>query len=158
MDTQRTLKPYPAADTQPPGWHLGAIFRRPIWAGSRPRQSLAAVALGALSLQYRTELDGLTAYRNGVVEVLEEAARPGAQLAVLSAPEDPAGPTGLATVGADGSVAMIMRDLDADDRHAGLRGVAHRGRGDADRRRAASRSATAGQRRSRPPTRRSARA
>lgn len=112
MDTQRTLKPYPAADTQPPGWHLGAIFRRPIWAGIAAAAVLAAVALGALSLQYRTELDGLTAYHNGVVEVLEEAARPGAQLAVLSAPEDPAGPTGLATVGADGSIAMIMRDLD----------------------------------------------
>ena len=111
-DTQRTVKPYPsAADTQRRAFDLGALFRRPIWAGVAAAAVVAAIALGALSLQLRTEIDGLTAYRNGVVEVLEEAARPGAQLAVLSAPEDPAGPTGLAAVGADGSGAMVMRDL-----------------------------------------------
>lgn len=113
VDTQRSRIPDPAAaDTQRGGFDFGALFRRPIWAGLAAAAFVAALALGALNLQLRTELDGLTSYRNGVVEVLEEAARPGAQLAVLTAPEDPAGPTGLAAVGADGSVAMVMRDLD----------------------------------------------
>ena len=107
----RTVKPFPAAETRPPGWDLGALFRRPVWAGIAAAAVVAAIALGALSLNLRSQLDGLTAYRNGVVEVLEEAARPGAQLAVLVAPENAPGPTGLAAVGADGSVAMVMRDL-----------------------------------------------
>jgi anti-sigma factor RsiW len=112
-DGRRTGAPFPAAaDAQRPGFDFGAFFRRPIWAGVAAAAFVAAIALGAWSLQLRTEIDGLTAYRNGVVEVLEEAARDGAQLAVLTAPEDPAGPTGLAAVGADGSVAMVMRDLE----------------------------------------------
>jgi anti-sigma factor RsiW len=110
-DTDRGSKPFPAADTQRRGWDIGALFRRPIWAGIAAAAVAVAIALGALSLQLRTEIDGLTAYKNGVVEVLEEAARPGAELAVLTAPEGAAGPTGLAAVGADGSVAMVMRDL-----------------------------------------------
>ena len=110
-DPERTTKPFPAADPPRRALDLGAIFRRPIWAGIAAAAVVAAIALGALSLDLRTQLDGLTAYRNGVVEVLEEAARPGAQLAVLVAPESAPGPTGLAAVGADGSVAMIMRDL-----------------------------------------------
>jgi anti-sigma factor RsiW len=112
-DTQRTIKPYPAAaDTLPRGFDFGALFRRPIWAGVAAAAFVAAVAFGALYTQVRGDNEALIAYRNGVVEVLEEAAREGAQLAVLSAPEDPAGPTGLAAVGANGSVAMVMRDLD----------------------------------------------
>ena len=111
IDTDRALKPYPAADTQRGGWDLGALFRRPIWAGLAAAAVIAAIALGALNLQLRTQNEALTAYRDGVVEVLEEAARPGAQLAVLVAPDSGPGPTGLASVGADGSVAMVMRDL-----------------------------------------------
>ena len=112
FDTQRTLKPYPAIEnTGRRGVDLGALFRRPVWAALAAAAVVVALALGALNLQQRTELDGLIGYRNGVVEVLEEAARPGAQLAVLTAPENAPGPTGLAAVGADGSVAMVMRDL-----------------------------------------------
>ena len=99
------------AGTQRRGFDVGALFRRPIWAGIAAAAIVAAVALGALSLQLRTQVDGLSAYRDGVIEVLEEAARPGAQLAVLVGPERAPGPTGLAAVGADGSVAMVMRDL-----------------------------------------------
>ena len=111
VGNERSIEPLPAADTQRRGFDVGALFRRPIWAGLAAAAVVAAVALGALNLQLRSQIDGLTAYREGVVEVLEEAARPGAQLAVLSAPEDPTGPTGLAAVGADGSVAMVVRDL-----------------------------------------------
>ena len=110
-DTQPTLEPDPAADTVRRGWDFGGLFRRPIWAGLAAAAIAIAIGLGALNLQQQTEIDGLIAYRNGVVEVLEEAARPGAQLAVLTAPENAPGPTGLAAVGADGSVAMVMRDL-----------------------------------------------
>lgn len=108
----RTIDRPSVKDTQRRGFDFGAFFRRPIWAGVAAAAVVAAIALGAWSLQLRTEIDGLTAYRNGVVEVLEEAARDGAQLAVLAAPDDPTGPTGLAAVGADGSVAMVMRDLE----------------------------------------------
>ena len=91
-----------------PGWT--SVFRRPVWAAISLAAALAVVALGFWNVQLQNEIAGLTAYRNGVVEILEEAARPGAQLAVLTPPEG-AGPTGLAAVGDDGSVALVMRDL-----------------------------------------------
>jgi anti-sigma-K factor RskA len=109
----RSLDPFPSAETPRRGFDIGALFRRPIWAGIAVTAVLAAVALGTLSLQLRTQVQNLSAYRNGVVEVLEEAARPGAQLAVLVAPENAPGPKGLAAVGADGSVALVVRDLEA---------------------------------------------
>jgi anti-sigma-K factor RskA len=90
---------------------LGALFRRPIWAGVAAVAVVLAVALGAWNLQLRSQVDGLTAYRTGVVRVLDQAAKPGAQLAVLVAPQGPAGPTGLAAIGSDGTVGMVMRDL-----------------------------------------------
>lgn len=88
----------------------GALFRRPIWAAVAIAAALGVVALGAWNLQLRNELDGLTAYRNGVVGVLEEAAKPGAQLAVLTGAEAD-GPTGIAAVAPDGRVALVMRNL-----------------------------------------------
>jgi len=110
IDPGLTVKPF-APDTQRRGWDLGLLLRRPIWAALAAAAVIAAIALGAWNIQLRTQVDGLTAYRDGVVDVLEEAARPGAQLAVLVAPENAPGPTGLASVGADGSVALVMRDL-----------------------------------------------
>lgn len=107
----RSLRPSPSAEVRRPGFDVGALFRRPIWAGIAAAALVAAIAFGALSLQLRTQVENLSAYRNGVVEVLEEAARPGAQLAILVAPENAPGPKGLAAVGADGSVAMVVRDL-----------------------------------------------
>lgn len=110
FEPERTLKPFPASDTDRRTGPI-SIFRRPAWAALAMAAAVAAVALGAWNIQLRDQLGSLTAYREGVVEVIEEASRPGAQLAVLTAPEDPAGPTGLAAVGADGSVALVMRDL-----------------------------------------------
>jgi anti-sigma factor RsiW len=109
----------PAAQTRaaPPAsparrrWDLGALFRRPVWAALAAVALIAAVALGAWNAQLRDQVAGLETYRNGVAEILDQAARPGAQLAVLSSPDNPEGPTGLASVGADGSVAIVMRDL-----------------------------------------------
>ena len=99
-----------AADTQRPAWDFGALFRRPVWAALAAVALVAALGLGAWNVQLRDQVAGLEAYRTGVVRVLDEAAKPGAQLAVLAGP-NAGGPTGLAAVGADGSVAIVMRDL-----------------------------------------------
>lgn len=84
---------------------------RPVWAAAAIAAAIALVALGAWNIQLRDDIAGLTAYRNGVVQVLERAALPGAQLAVLAPSEGAAGPSGLAAIAADGSVALVMRDL-----------------------------------------------
>jgi anti-sigma factor RsiW len=106
----RPAEPPRATDTQRPAWDLGALFRRPVWAALAAVALVAAVALGAWNVQLRDQVAGLEAYRTGVVRVLDEAAKPGAQLAVLAAP-NAGGPTGLAAVATDGSVALVMRDL-----------------------------------------------
>src|SRR5438093_9943915 len=94
--------PAPRPPTQAPaprrGWDLGAIFRRPVWAAVAAAAVIAAVALGAWNVQLRDQVAGLEAYRNGVAEVLDQAAKPGAQLAVLTVPSGAGGPSGLAPV------------------------------------------------------------
>ncbi|HUQ44517.1 MAG TPA: anti-sigma factor, partial [Candidatus Limnocylindria bacterium] len=109
-DTQRERYPVAAA-TQRRGWDLGALFRRPIWAGVAMAAVVGVIALGAWNVQLRGDLDNLAAYRGGVVAVIDAAARPGAQLAVLTTPDASGGPSGLAAVGGDGAVALVMRDL-----------------------------------------------
>jgi anti-sigma factor RsiW len=87
------------------------IFRRPIWAAVALAAALAVVALGAWNLQLRDQIDGLTAYRDGVAALLDQASQPGAQLAVLSNGAAP-GPNGLAVVAKGGiAVSLVMRDL-----------------------------------------------
>ena len=126
-DTQRATDTQRADDTQVRGSTLAtgrprrldsrpsegslALFRRPVWTAIALAAALAVVALGAWNLQLRNEIADLSAYRNGVVEVLDRAAQPGAQLAVLATPGGAGGPSGLAAVAADGSVAMVMSDL-----------------------------------------------
>jgi anti-sigma-K factor RskA/putative zinc finger protein len=90
------------------GW--SGLFRRPVWAAVSLAAALAVVALGVWNVQLQRDNEALVAYRNGVIAVLDEAAQPGAQLAVLSAPEG-VGPTGLAAVAEDGTVAVVMRNL-----------------------------------------------
>jgi anti-sigma factor RsiW len=102
----------PAADTQRSGGWLPGLFGRPLWAGLGVAAALALVALGVWNVQLTNQNAALTAYRDGVVAVLDQAAEPGAQLAVLAVPEGPSGPSGLAAVSADGSkVSLVMRDL-----------------------------------------------
>jgi hypothetical protein len=88
--------------------------RRPF---SRLTAAVAAIAavlmvavLGAWNLQLRSELDSTAAYQAAVDKVLAAAAASGGQAAVLRPPQQ-AGPTGLAAIGADGSVAIVMRGL-----------------------------------------------
>ena len=104
-----TTRPRAGSQDRSRPWD-GSIFRRPVWAVVAIAAALGVVALGAWNIQLREDLEGLTAYRSGVVQVLQEAAKPGAELAVLTSP-DAAGPTGLAAVGRDGQVALVMRDL-----------------------------------------------
>ena len=108
--------PAPQTRAAPPasparGWDLGALFRRPAWAAVAAAALIAAVALGAWNAQLRDQVAGLEAYRAGVVAILDQAASPGAQLAVLTDPSGAGGQSGLAAVAADGSVAIVMRDL-----------------------------------------------
>ena len=117
---QPTPAPSPAAPDRPAvparpeparGWDLGALFRRPVWAAVAAAALVAALALGAWNVQLRDQVAGLEAYRTGVVKVLDTAAQPEAQLAILAAPAGQ-GPSGLAAWGADGNVALVMRDLE----------------------------------------------
>ena len=108
-----SAQPLPTRPAEVPrrGTDFGSVFRRPIWSAVAIAAALAVVALGVWNVQLRDQLTGLEAYRNDVVKILDAAAQPGAQLAVLTDPTGGRGPSGLAAVAADGSVAMVMRDL-----------------------------------------------
>lgn len=84
---------------------------RPAWIAVGLAAVLAVVALGSWNLQLRSEADALGAYRDGVLQVLDLAAAPGGQLAVLSDPDHRTTASGIAGVGSDGRVAVVMRDL-----------------------------------------------
>jgi hypothetical protein len=104
-------RPAPVTQTPRGGWDFVAVFRRPVWAAVAAAAVVIAVALGAWNVQLRNDLAGLEAYRAQVVKVLDAAAEPGAQLAVLVGESGSGGPSGLAAVGADGGVAIVMRNL-----------------------------------------------
>ena len=89
------------------------LFQRPIWAAASIAAALALIALGAWNLQLRDQVAGLSTYRDGVAAVLDRAAQPGAQLAVLGTGSGPVVPSGLAVVAPDGRIAVVMRDLPA---------------------------------------------
>jgi anti-sigma-K factor RskA len=72
---------------------------------------LAIVVLGSLNLQLRSENDNLATYRQGVAAVLDAASEPGAQLAVLVAPNASSSAEGLAALRSDGTVAIAMAGL-----------------------------------------------
>ncbi|MEO5705135.1 MAG: anti-sigma factor, partial [Candidatus Limnocylindrales bacterium] len=115
-DNQRVIEVPRRSDTQR-GPNAGLIrstsaFRRPVWAAIGIAAALGLVALGAWNLQLRGQVDQLATYRNAVAAVIDQAAQPGAQLAVLSQSNGNAGPTGLAAVTGGGTtVSMVMRDL-----------------------------------------------
>ena len=71
---------------------------------------LAIVALAGWNVLLQTQLGSATAYDRAVAAVLDLAARPGSQTAILSA-DGGAAPRGIAAMGSDGSVAIAMRDL-----------------------------------------------
>ncbi|HEY4227691.1 MAG TPA: anti-sigma factor [Candidatus Limnocylindrales bacterium] len=106
----RPARPAVAIDVPPAGRWSGGLFRRPAWAVAGLAAALALVALGVWNVQLRSQIDDLSTYRNGVAAVLDQAARPGAELAVLTT-SAASGPSGIAAVGADGSVALVMHQL-----------------------------------------------
>jgi hypothetical protein len=103
----------PAIDTQrnAGGGVFANLFRRPAWAGVAMAAVIAAVAVGGWGLQVQRENEALVAYRNGVAAVLQQAANPTTQVAVLAGPNGASGPTGIAAVAADGSVRIVMQNL-----------------------------------------------
>ena len=74
-DTQRAfertpvIERTPVTDTQRDGGRLPNLFRRPVWAAVGLAAALAIAALGAWNVQLQNQIDGLTAYRDGVVAV-----------------------------------------------------------------------------------------
>ncbi len=71
---------------------------------------LLIVGLAAWNVSLRHDLDGAQAYGAAVDRVLALAGTAGGQAAIL-APAQPGGPTGIAAVGADGTVRIAMRGL-----------------------------------------------
>ena len=71
---------------------------------------LTVVALAGWNVALQRDLGEARDYQRGVSAVLDLAAQPGSQSAILSA-EGGGGPTGVAAVGVDGRVAMVMRGL-----------------------------------------------
>jgi hypothetical protein len=78
---------------------------------------LAIAVLGAWNVRLQGQVNDLeqqaTAaeqYRNAVTAVLDVAAQPGSQTALL-APQEAGGPRGIASVASDGSVQFAMQDL-----------------------------------------------
>jgi hypothetical protein len=73
---------------------------------------IAVVALGAWGLGLQRQLDAARQFDQAVANVLDAAARPGAQAVVLSPAQGKQG-EGIAAVAPDGTVTMAMRDLPA---------------------------------------------
>jgi hypothetical protein len=107
-DVQRDVPRRAVVEQRAPGWT--SLFRRPIWAAASLALALAVVAVGAWNLDLQARNDALARYQTAVQSVLQAAARPGTQVALL-APQEGAGPSGIAAWAEDGSVAMVMRDL-----------------------------------------------
>jgi hypothetical protein len=71
---------------------------------------LAIVALGGWNLLLQRQLATQQTFDSAVAQVLDVAARPGSQTAILHA-DTSNGPRGIASVGPDGTVAFAVRDL-----------------------------------------------
>ena len=81
---------------------------RPVWAAAGLAAVVAIVVLGAQVLNLQRDRDQLVAYQQGVAAVLDTAAGPGAQVAVLAGGQ---GQAGIAAVGTDGTVKIAIRGL-----------------------------------------------
>lgn len=96
---------------QPRGDRFGFLhLGRPVWATAGLAAVLAIAILGVQAFNLQRERDDLAAYQSGVAAVLDTAAAPGAQLAVLTG-GNASGPAGIAAVGSDGTVRLAIRGL-----------------------------------------------
>ena len=73
---------------------------------------VAIVVLAGWNLLLQGELSNARAYDQAIASVVDTAAKPGSQTVIL-APAENSRASGIATVAADGSVLMAMRDLPA---------------------------------------------
>jgi hypothetical protein len=72
---------------------------------------VAIVGLAGWNVLLQMQLGSASSFETSVAAVLDVAARPGSQTAILSG-DGGRGPRGIAAVAADGSVALAMRDLE----------------------------------------------
>lgn len=103
--------PQPAVATQiTPATRRRSAYQ---WIALAAAAAIVIAALGVWNLQLRSQVDELDAYRTAVAGVLDRAASPGGQIAILTS--DTAGtsapPAGIAGVGANGSLAVAMTNL-----------------------------------------------
>jgi hypothetical protein len=99
----------PGGTAPPRGFAIPALFRRPAWSIAAVAAVLAIALLG-WNLQLQGQVSDLTAYRAGVAAVVDAAAEPGVQLAVLGGAS---GPSGIAAVDPAGRLVLAMRGLAA---------------------------------------------
>jgi hypothetical protein len=99
------------AMARPPSDRFGFLrLGRPAWAAAGLAAVLAIAVLGVQVFDLQRQRDELAAYERGVAAVLDTAAGPNAQLAVL-ATDQAGGPRGIAAVAADGAVTLAVRGL-----------------------------------------------
>jgi anti-sigma-K factor RskA len=96
--------PVPSRPAAPPARRLSAS-----WVVAAAAV-VAIVVLGVWNVSLQSSIEGLAAYREGVEAVLDAAAQPGSQVAVM-APAGEARARGIAAVREDGTVVLAMRDL-----------------------------------------------
>jgi hypothetical protein len=72
---------------------------------------VALVALAGWNVALQMQLGSANPYARAVADVVDLGARPGSETAILSG-DGGRGPRGIAAVGADGSVALAMRELE----------------------------------------------
>jgi hypothetical protein len=104
-----TAVPLPAGEPIPlrPAARAGAS---PTTWALRIAAVLAIALLGGWNLLLQGQLNQARSYQDSVATVLDAAAQPGAQTAILTA-EGGTGPSGIAAVAADGSVTLAMQSL-----------------------------------------------
>jgi hypothetical protein len=109
--------PFPTADERDARAERTRSRTGPLEWALRIAAVVAIVALGAWSIRLQGQVSDLehqaaaaAQFRSAVTAVLDVAAQPGSQTAVLAA-QQPGGPRGLAAVASDGSVQFAMQDL-----------------------------------------------
>jgi hypothetical protein len=109
--------PFPTADERDARAERTRPRTSPLEWAFRIAAVVAIVVLGAWNLRLTSQVNDLQQqadaserFRAAVVTVLDIAAQPGSQTAILE-PQEPGGPRGLAAVASDGSIQFAMQDL-----------------------------------------------
>jgi anti-sigma-K factor RskA/putative zinc finger protein len=108
--TDTMARPVPIRPTERGGLVAFLAGARPAWAVAGIAAVLAVV-LGLQTFDLQARLHQAATYNDEVAAVLQVAARPGSQLAVLAAGNGAAYPAGIAAVGTDGAVRLAIQGL-----------------------------------------------